>query len=254
MDPITLRLTAEAARKNTLYVMDELSQRLQDRAEGPSLFQNTAPEDVLPKMPLRETSSSSQGALPVSPQKSPQEIPETSSRPYWNPPVDNSTENASHSLTQYMPSKTALSRIFSTRSRPYYLMPPLPSSPDVVPSYKVTEDPKRVLEDGREAVARLWDAVDDSWNRPHSAPLPQRPWNQFLQDEIDPDIPHPHVIDIAPPSPEVTSPRLIQNATPQATGAPVRQSGMRAQSGPVFTFSTPAPRFRRNVSGPPKPS
>lgn len=152
--------------------------------------------------------------------------------------------NSYQSLIQTMPSHSILSRIFSSTPRPYYQINPLPLKPAVVPSYECTEDSEDILEEGREAVDRLWDAADSALDRlrPHSAPLLQAPWSSFMEDEF-----------------------YIEREETETQCRPPYESGKRIQSEsvltfskpttrsePVLTFSKPAPRFKRNVSGPPR--
>ncbi|KAF4634240.1 hypothetical protein G7Y89_g3871 [Cudoniella acicularis] len=183
------------------------------------------------------------------------------SSPYGPPPVFNppTFNNSSQSLIPRTPStKSRFSRIFSTMAAPtpYYQITPLPPTPAVVPSWTCTEDSEDILEDGREAVDRLWDAVDSARerlqaNRPHSAPLVQAPWDMLEEDEEWLKTPLP-AIDVTPPPSEYLSPPLTGPISHRPN--PSWDGGKRIRSEPALTFSKPPPRFRRNVSGPPGPS
>lgn len=153
-------------------------------------------------------------------------------------------------------SRSIISRMFSNVTlapRPYSNIAPLPPIPTIVPSYKCTEDSEDVLEEGREEVDRLWAMADSAWEtpqdrRPHSAPLVQEEWSMFPKDEFD-DIPPPSASAIMPPPKEYLTP-----APPPAPISnqlrPPLEGGKRIRSEPTITFSRPAPRFGRNVSGP----
>lgn len=288
IDPISLRLVSETTRKDTLLTMENLAQRLQ-APQTPGL-RRPNPDDVLPSFPSpprREASNVGPTALPYSENPTPQRNDQRASSPVQgspnlsqasfasprspgprpipaplpilNPPIPNDVNNAnrSQSLIRRMPSRSVLSRMFSSTPRPYYQLSPHPLTPAVVPSYKCTEDSEDVLEEGREAIDRLWAAADSARDmlevgRPHSAPLLQAPWDMFMEDEFCSSAPLP-AQDVMPSQSEYLMPPPHQG--PVSHGSkPSLEPGKRIRSEPALTFSKPPPRFKRNVSGPPGPN
>ena len=268
IDPIALRLISEATRKDTLQTMDELSRRLEAQAAVPRRtdFPPTDPGDRLPPMPLLVTPTSSQ-RLSVNhqaPIPRLEDLHRPVAVPIVNSPVFDSREDLSKSLdiTRRRPSTSGIFRMFSPKPRPHYLLPSLPPSPAVVPSYTCTEDSSAILEEGEASVARLWAAANGSLNSPqderflsypHSAPLPQVPWDIQTRDISRSSTPTLYKRDVTPPSPDLT-PLPISSPMGYESGWPPLQSGKRIRSEPVITFSAPPPRFKRNVTGPPHPS
>jgi hypothetical protein len=267
IDPIALRLISEAKRKDTLQTMDELSRRLEAQAAVPRRtdFTPTDPGDRLPPMPLLVTPTSSH-RLSVNPQAPipRMEVHTPVAVPIVNSPVFDSREDFSSSLdiTRRRPSTSGLFRMFSPKPRPHYLLPSLPPSPAVVPSYTCSEDSSAILEEGEASVARLWAAANGSLNSPqderflsypHSAPLPQVPWDIQTRDISRSSTPTLYTGDVMPPSPALT-PLPISSPMGYEPVRPSLQSGKRIRSEPMITFSAPPPRFKRNVTGPPHPS
>ena len=135
--------------------------------------------------------------------------------------------------------------------RPYHDITPLEPSPPVVPSVKCDKDSDTILKEGEDAVQRYW-AAANSTERPqlntHSAPLLQSPWASMWEDEPEPRPRTPLLCEreATPPTPEEASLPLLLVPTRPA----LAQGGKRVRSEPMLQFSTPARRFRRNVSGP----
>jgi hypothetical protein len=128
----------------------------------------------------------------------------------------------------------------------------------VVPSLKCDEDSSDILEEGEAAVRRLWAAANSTITEepprlyPHSAPLLQGPWASIWEDEPEPRPRTPLLYEreATPPIPEEASPPLLLSPAYPGTRPASAQAGRRVRSEPKLEFSTPAPRFRRHVSGP----
>ncbi|PMD32807.1 hypothetical protein L207DRAFT_536093 [Hyaloscypha variabilis F] len=207
LEPVVLRVASEAAKKDTILAMDELSNRILAEAAGP--FRATDPGDVLPPMPLR----------PVRPPRSPgpnlnlsQASLAPSSRPGLDSPVQRSGSASSSQTSLKVPlspaperntiyspaagwkmpkfidtedSSTALVRTSSTRSafdrwfpptpkvvRPYHDIDPLEPTAPVVPSLKCDEESWDILKEGEAAVQRSWAAANDTVNEGKSRSYP----------------------------------------------------------------------------------
>ncbi|KAE8442840.1 hypothetical protein EG329_002812 [Mollisiaceae sp. DMI_Dod_QoI] len=281
IDPIALRSVSEATRKDTLQAMDEFSRQLDLQAAMP-VFKQPDPGDLLPPMPLRpirpsqnsasssQTSlanppqinaSSSQTSFTSTPPPIPPKIKEYAPQPIFTAPIFDGRDHigTSQAMIRKSASRSALSRMFALKPQPYYMVRPHSPPAPVIPSYKCTEDGSKILDEGRESVARLWAAADSSRDRlqvdqlrvyPHSAPLPQGPWQMLEEDEIRSSTPLPYTGFATLPSPDEPSPPRLEVPMPYEIERPSPQSKTRIRSEPAFTFSAPTPRFRRNLSGP----
>ncbi|KAG9236920.1 hypothetical protein BJ875DRAFT_200101 [Amylocarpus encephaloides] len=259
VDPVALRILSEATRKDTLAVMDELADRIVRVESAASSV--THPHDILPSHPLppprqQDSTSGSQtldnellvdtGYQSLA---TPPPFPSLETRaPKMAPPFIIPDFSSSQSLVQKLPSRSVLSRMFSTTPRPYYDIKPFEPIPAVLPSFKLNEDSSKILEQGRDHVDRLWDATHEAQNsaHPRSAPRLQFPWSE--DDLSEP----PSPLEATPPAQEHLSPPLVSSAIPVAQHTrPGWETGKRIRSKPLLTFSKPTPRFKRNVSGPP---
>ena len=178
----------------------------------------------------------------------------------WKPP-DFGTSQA---LVRTRPSSsaTALSWVkdmFPIKpTRPYYDITPLKPTPAVLPTFKCDNDAMDILEEGRRAAQKLWNAADCVENdrlrlQAHSAPIPQGPWKSMFGDheeEHRPQTPLPQKREATPLAPgEDNSQMFLRPVLPGARLSSA-QGGRRIRSEPMLEFSVPTPRFRRHVSGP----
>ncbi|KAG0650158.1 Chromatin structure-remodeling complex subunit arp9 [Hyphodiscus hymeniophilus] len=72
--------------------------------------------------------------------------------------------------------------------RPYYDIAPLKPTEAVLPTFKCDVDAMDILEEGRTAAEKLWDAADAVERdrlrlQSHSAPIPQGPWKSMFGDD-----------------------------------------------------------------------
>jgi hypothetical protein len=204
------------------------------------------------------SASSSQTSLGVLFAPSPQRNNIHSPASGWKMPKFEDREESSTALVITNASRSALNWMFPPKPvRPYHDITPLEPTPPVVPSFKCDEDSWDVLKEGEAAVQRRWAAANntmvDEQPRlyPHSAPLLQGPWASIWEDEPEPRPRTPLLCEReSTPTPEPTSPSLLLSPTRPANRPASAQAGKRVRSEPMLEFSTPAPRFRRHVSGP----
>jgi hypothetical protein len=179
----------------------------------------------------------------------------------WKMPRFEDRDDSSTSLSRTSSTRSALNWMFPPKPvRPYHDIIPLEPTPPVMPSFKCDEDSYDILKEGEVAVQRLWAAANNATVEerpllyPHSAPLLQGPWASIWEDEPEPCPRTPLLYDreATPPTPEEASPSLLLSPSPACPGnrPASAQAGKRVRSEPMLEFSTPAPRFRRHVSGP----
>jgi hypothetical protein len=177
----------------------------------------------------------------------------------WEMPRFEDREDSSTSLVRTSSSRSALNWMFPPKPvRPYHDITPLEPTPPVVPSFKCDEDPYDVLKEGEAAVRRLWATANNTIveERPrlylHSAPLLQGPWASIWEDEPEPRPRTPLLYEreATPPTPETADLSLLLSPAHLGNRPASAQAGKRVRSEPMLEFSTPAPRFRRHVSGP----
>ncbi|KAF8847397.1 hypothetical protein BDZ45DRAFT_699224 [Acephala macrosclerotiorum] len=308
-DPLLLRQTSEATRKDTVVAMDELSQRIVSGTLGP--YTTTDPGDVLPPMPLRPmrpprppgaSASSSQTSVASTPNGSggndssqtafPNPQASQASFATTSPGSANSSQTSlgtpfapipqrnnvymstsswkqpdfgtSQALVRTRPSSSAtalswMKDMFPIKpTRPYYDIVPLKPTPAVLPTFKCEHDAMDILEEGRRAAQKLWDAADCVENdqlrlQAHSAPIPQGPWKILFGDDDDehrPQTPLPQKRETTPPSPDEHNSQIFLRPVLPGAGPSSAQGERRIRSEPMLEFSVPTPRFRRHVSGP----
>jgi hypothetical protein len=308
IDPIEIRQASETTRKETILIMDELSNMILTGTAGP--FHEIDPGDVLPPMPLRPvrpprspvpspnssqaslglphtgiaasnlttlnpqtsqtsldnpvqvqgraSANSSQTSLGVCFAPSPQRNNRYSSASGWKLLNFEDRDSSSTSLVRTSSSRSALNWMFPPKPvRPYHDIPPLEPTPPVMPSFKCDEDPCDILEEGQAAVQKLWAAANNTIVEgrpklyPHSAPLLQGPWASIWEDEpeLRPRTPLLYEREETP-TPEEDSTSLLLSAAYPGKRPASAEAGKRVRSEPMLEFSTPAPRFRRHVSGP----
>lgn len=290
VDPVKLKLVSDATKRSTIQALDDFAKRLEAHAAMPRPAAATASTstidlgDLLPPAPLptrKITPNSSQVSLTPEPAKRPstnatQTSPAASSASIPIPgknnqlmPIarlgqsafndDDDDDLSSSAMIRKMPSASAISRMF--KSKPYKLPAYIPSAP-VVPTYTYTDDKATsdILKEGRDSVAKLWAAVESS--RPslqvepprpqqysRSAPSTQAPWH--LRKEVPRSgTPSQNTKEASPVSPlsadELHNPKI---PIPIIVRPPYQEKKMHSE--PNFVFSSPTPRFRRNVSGSP---
>jgi hypothetical protein len=179
----------------------------------------------------------------------------------WKMPKFEDREDSSTSLIRTISSRSALNWMFPPKPvRPYHDITPLEPTPPVKPSFTCDEDSYGILKEGEAALQRLWAAANNATVEerpqlyPHSAPLLQGPWASIWEDEPEPRPRTPLLYEreASPPTPEEASPSLLLSPSAARPGnrPASAQAGKRVRSEPILEFSTPAPRFRRHVSGP----
>jgi len=184
----------------------------------------------------------------------------------WKPP-DFSTSQA---LVRTRPSSSAtalswMKDIFPIKpTRPYYDIAPLKPTSAVVPTFKCDNDAMDILEEGRRATQKLWDAADCVENdrlrlQAHSAPIPQGPWRGLFGDDDDddddddehrPQTPLSQKIETTPPAPDEDNSQMFLRPVLPGARPSSAQGGRRIRSEPMLEFSVPTRRFRRHASGP----
>lgn len=176
--------------------------------------------------------------------------------------------NTSQDLVRTRPSSSAtalswMKDIFPVRpTRPYYDITPLKPTPPVVPTFTYDTDAIDILEEGRRAAEKLWEAAECAENdrlrlrlQAHSAPIPQGPWKSLFGDDEDdelcqPQLPPPQQRRTPSPAPDDDdSQTFLRPVLPGATQSSA-QGGKRIRSEPTLEFSVVIPRFRRHVSSP----
>ena len=179
----------------------------------------------------------------------------------WKMPKFEDREDSSTSLIRTISSRSALNWMFPPKPvPPYYDITPLKPTPPVMPSFICDEDSYGILKEGEADLQRLWAAANNATVEerpqlyPHSAPLLQGPWASIWEDEPEPRPRTPLLYEreASPPTPEEASPSLLLSPSAARPGnrPASAQAGKRVRSEPMLEFSTPAPRFRRHVSGP----
>jgi hypothetical protein len=308
-DPLVLRQTSEATRKDTVAAMDELSRRIVFGTTGP--YTMTDPGDILPPMPLRPpmrpprppgaSASSSQTSIASTPQGSGGNdssqtafpSPQASQASFATSPGSaNSSQTSlgtpfapipqrnnvympklpdfgtSQALVRTRPSSSAtafswMKDMFPIKpTRPYYDITPLEPTPAVLPTFKCDNDAMDILEEGRRAAQKLWDAADCAENdrlrgQARSAPIPQGPWKSMFGDDDEEEEEEEHRPQTAlpqrettPPAPDEDNSQMFLRPVLPGAGPSSAQGGRRIRSEPMLEFSVPTPRFRRHVSGP----
>ena len=205
------------------------------------------------------SASSSQTSLGVPFAPSPQRNNIYSPASGWKMLKFEDTEDSSTSLVRTSSPRSVLNWMFPPKPvRLYHDITPLEPTPPVVPSFKCDEDSYSVLKEGEAAVQRLWAAANDAIveERPqlhhHFAPLLQGPWASIWEDEPEPrpKTPLMYEREATPATPEEASPSILLSPARPGNRPASAQAGKRVRSEPMLEFSTPAPRFRRCVSGP----
>jgi hypothetical protein len=182
----------------------------------------------------------------------------------WKPP-DFGTSQA---LVRTRPSSSAnafswMKDMFPNKPtpRPYYDIAPLKPTPAVFPTFKCEDDAMDILEEGRRAAQKLWDAADCAENdrlrvQARSAPIPQGPWKSMFGDDEDDEEEHQPQTPLSqrettpPPAPDEDNSQMFLRPILPGAGPSSAQGGRRIRSEPMLEFSVPTPRFRRHVSGP----
>ena len=181
----------------------------------------------------------------------------------WKPPDFGNSQ----ALVRTRPSNSAtalswMKDMFPVKlSRPYYDIAPLKPTPAVLPTFKCDNDAMDILEEGRRAAQKLWDAADCVENdrlrlQARSAPIPQGPWKSMFGDDDDddeehrPQTPLPQKRETIPPAPDGDNSQMFLRPVFPGARPSSAQGGRRIRSESMLEFSVPTPRFRRHASGP----